>query len=133
VTAAFAPQEIAMPLTPPDAADLAAIAERYGFRPTSQDLESIRGLVPALLASYDVVQRLYSERLPDPPDRSWQRPAAADNEMGAWYVTTSISEVAERPSAGAAPAGAAPAGAAGPVADAAAAPAVALPSLPPHA
>jgi amidase len=102
-----------MPITPPAAADLAAIAERYGFRLTPEDLESIRGLVPGLLTSYDAVWRLYSERLPDAPDRSWQRPSAADNELGAWYVTTSITDAGKERSSDAAlayaPAGRAPA------------------------
>jgi hypothetical protein len=58
-----------MAITPPATADLAAIAEQYGFHLTPQDVESFRDLVTSGLASYDAVERLYEARLPEPP--SW--------------------------------------------------------------
>ena len=77
-----------MAIPPPSSDDLARIARQYGFALSPGDLESFRGLVTGALGSYEVVQRLYSERLPEPPDRQYSWPDQADNELGAWYVTT---------------------------------------------
>ena len=33
-----------------------------------------------------MVERLYAERLPEPPSRAWQWPGEAVNDLGAWYV-----------------------------------------------
>ncbi len=89
-----------MAIPPPSSDDLAGIAGRYGIRLSPGDLESFRGLVTGALGSYDAVQRLYEARLPEPPDRPYQWPAAAGNELGAWYVTTEIAGAGAGPLAG---------------------------------
>src|SRR6266700_5141493 len=89
-----------MAIPPPSSDDLAGIAGRYGIRLSPGDLESFRGLVTGALGSYDAVQRLYEARLPEPPDRPYQWPAAARNELGAWYVTTEIAGAGAGPLAG---------------------------------
>jgi amidase len=89
-----------MAITPPTSDDVAAIAERYRFRLNSQDIESFRVLMTGALASYDAVERMYQARLPEPPERSYQWPAAAVNELGAWYVTTEIRAADAGPLAG---------------------------------
>jgi amidase len=88
-------------VTPPSGAELAAIADRYGLGP--RDIEWYRELIAGALTSYDVVERLYQARLPEPPDgvsREWRWPAEGGNELGAWYVTTDITETGEGPLAG---------------------------------
>jgi amidase len=89
-----------MPIEPPSDADLARIAEHYGLRLTGDDQASFRALASTLLASYEEVERLHSQQLPDPPARSYQRPPAGDNELGAWYVTTEIATTGTGPLAG---------------------------------
>src|SRR6266568_1433799 len=79
-----------MAVTPPTSDDLAEIAERYRFRLTAQDIEAFRVIIGGALASYDAVERLYQAHLPEPPRRPYQWPGEADNELGAWYVTTEI-------------------------------------------
>ena len=89
-----------MTITPPSNDDLAAIADRYGLGLSPQDIEEFQVLIGGALTSYDVVESRYSERLPEPPARAWQRPDAAVNELGAWYVTSDITEAATGPLAG---------------------------------
>src|SRR5262249_49217819 len=81
-----------MPVTPPSHDDLARIAGRYGIPMAAGDLESYAGMISVMLGSYETVQRLYEQRLAEPPQRAWQRPDKADNPLGAWYVTTSITD-----------------------------------------
>jgi amidase len=90
-------------VTPPSDEELAAIAQRYGLGLGPRDIEWYRELITGALTSYDVVERLYQARLAEPPDgasRAWQWPAAGANELGAWYVTTDISEAGDGPLAG---------------------------------
>ncbi len=89
-----------MAVTPPTHEDLAAIADRYRFGLTAPDVESFRAIIAGALASYDAVERLYAARLPEVPARSYQWPAEADNELGAWYVTTEIAAADGGPLAG---------------------------------
>jgi amidase len=89
-----------MPLTAPTTDDIARIGRQYGLNLSGPDLASFAALATALLASYDEVERLHAASLPEPPDRPWQRPAAAQNELGAWYVTTAISTGQDGPLAG---------------------------------
>ena len=89
-----------MAIHPPSSDDLARIARQYGFALSPGDLESFCGLVTGALGSYEAVQRLYEARLPEPPDRQYARPAEADNELGAWYVTTAITGAGDGPLAG---------------------------------
>jgi amidase len=87
-------------IEPPSDQDLARIAARYGFPLSAGDLELFRGLVTGALQSYDAVRRLYEARLPEPPDRPYDWPAADGNELGAWYVTTEIAGAGAGPLAG---------------------------------
>src|SRR5499427_109110 len=93
-------QEVTVTLTPPSNDDLAAIADRYGLGLGPQDIEDFQVLIGGALTSYEVVERRYSESLPEPPARAWQRPDAAANDLGAWYVTSEITEAAAGPLAG---------------------------------
>ncbi|HZD66409.1 MAG TPA: amidase [Acidimicrobiales bacterium] len=89
-----------MPLTPPTGDDLAAIATRYGLHLSPGDLASFAGLLEATIPSYDEVERLYQETAPTPPDRPYHRPDPAENDLGAWYVTTDLSTGRDGPLAG---------------------------------
>ena len=89
-----------MPITPPSDEDVAAIADRYGLGLSRQDVAEFRELITGALTSYDVVERLHAQRLTAPPQRAWRRPAAAENELGAWYVTTDIKGAEGGPLAG---------------------------------
>jgi amidase len=89
-----------MAITPPTSNELAEIAERYRFGLDGQDVESFRAIIAGALGSYDAVERLYAARLPKPPDRPYRWPAAADNELGAWYVTSEIRTADDGPLAG---------------------------------
>ena len=91
-----------MTLTPPSNDELAAIADRYRLGLSPQDIEQYQVLISGALTSYDVVERRYSERLPEPPARAWQRPDAAADDLGAWYVTSEITKPPPARSPGAA-------------------------------
>jgi hypothetical protein len=70
---------------------LDGVSRHYGLALTQADVASFAPAVAGLLSSWDAVERLYAENAPSAPDRTWTRPADADNPLGAWYVTTSIS------------------------------------------
>lgn len=53
-----------------------------------------------MLASFDEIERLHEEAVPPPIVRNYERPGEADNDLGAWYVTTDISTGADGPLAG---------------------------------
>jgi amidase len=89
-----------MAIMPPSHDDLARIQERYGFRLSAQDVEEFRAVIIGALASWDAVERMYQAHRPQPPDRPYQWPAAADNELGAWYVTAEITGAGDGPLAG---------------------------------
>jgi amidase len=89
-----------MTITPPTSEDLAKIAERYRLGLSPQDVEAFRVIIAGSMASYDAVERLYAARLPAMPDRPYRRPAEAENELGAWYVTTEIKGADGGPLAG---------------------------------
>src|SRR6516225_11508883 len=79
-----------MAITPPTNDDLAEIAGGYRLGLDAGDVESFRQIIIGALASYDAVERMYQAHAPETPDRSYQWPAEADNELGAWYVTTEL-------------------------------------------
>src|SRR6266568_97126 len=89
-----------MPIAPLSDDDVARIASAYGLNLTGQDAASFRALAATLLTSYDEVERRHQASLPDPPSRTWRRPAAAENPLGAWYVTTEIRQREDGPLAG---------------------------------
>jgi amidase len=87
-------------MMPPTHEDLAAIAGRYRLGLDAAGIESFRAIIGGAVASYDEVERLYAERLPPVPDRPYAWPAAAENELGAWYVTTELRSAGDGPLAG---------------------------------
>lgn len=89
-----------MAITPPTSDDLAELAARYRFGLDAGAIESMRGFVGGALESYEVVERLYAARLPEAPPRRYRWPEAAENELGAWYVTADITTTGEGPLAG---------------------------------
>ena len=89
-----------MAVTPPSNDDLAAIAERYRFRLSAQDVEEFRVIITGALASYDAVEQMYQAHRPEAPDRPYQWPDDAGNELGAWYVTAEIKGADDGPLAG---------------------------------
>jgi amidase len=89
-----------MAITSPSNDDLARIAARYGLGLQAGDIEEFRAIITGALASYDAVERLYGASRPEPPDRPCEWPAAIDNDLGAWYVTTRIKTTDEGPLAG---------------------------------
>src|SRR5258707_6951266 len=80
--------------------DVTRIAAADGLPVTGQDIATFRALASALLISYDEVERRYEAGLTEPPSRAWERPADADNPLGAWYVTTRIQTRDNGPLAG---------------------------------
>lgn len=89
-----------MPVDRPDVAALEQVSQRYGLALSPAEVASFGPAVDGMLRSWDVVERVYSEQGSHSPDRSWKRPAEADNSLGAWYVTTSITEHEGGPLAG---------------------------------
>ncbi|WP_432522316.1 amidase [Kineococcus sp. SYSU DK006] len=86
------------PLTPPDAATVAALSDHYGFGLTGAEVAEFQTAVAAGLVSSHVVERLHREAQPPVPQREWQVPV--DDPLGAWAVTTSIEGAADGPLAG---------------------------------
>ncbi|HEU4361150.1 MAG TPA: amidase [Mycobacterium sp.] len=75
----------------PNQDELAAIARGYGMQPAEMKLAALEPVVSQFLDSYDVVEKLYAEVAPSvPSDRAASQPAAKDNPLGAWSVTTNI-------------------------------------------
>ncbi|MGH9133047.1 MAG: amidase, partial [Ilumatobacteraceae bacterium] len=61
-----------MTIRPPDEADLAAVAERYGLGLSAADITSFAPFASGLLESWTAVEELYGRTAPAPPtDRSW--------------------------------------------------------------
>jgi amidase len=90
-----------MALRLPVDSDLAAIAERYGLDLSTADVASFAPFATGLLGSWTAVEELYARTAPAPrSDRASSRPSAADNPLGAWYVTTEIQETSDGPLAG---------------------------------
>ena len=89
-----------MPVDLPGPAALEQVSGYYGLGLGPADLASFAPVVGGLLTSWDAVERLYAEDAPQAPDRPWKRPEPADNPLGAWYVTTSITEREDGPLAG---------------------------------
>ena len=89
-----------MAVTPPTSDELAEIAQRYRLGLDAADIESFRAIITGAVTSYDAVERLYAARRPEAPDRAYRWPAEADNELGAWYVTSEIKTAGDGPLAG---------------------------------
>jgi amidase len=89
-----------MPVEPPDFAALDGVSRSYRLSLSEADIASFQPMVLGLLSSWDAVERLYAETEPAAPQRKWTRPSEAGNPLGAWYVTTSITEAQDGPLAG---------------------------------
>lgn len=89
-----------MPVQPPDPAEMARVAERYGLGLDEEDLASFAPVVEGLLGSWNEVELLYAQSAPTPPERPWHRPDGPDNPYNAWYVTTEITAGGQGPLAG---------------------------------
>lgn len=85
-----------MPIPHPDHARLSELSRHYGFGLTDDELTEYAPAVAATFAATERVEQLYTA--PVAPDRKWSQPA--DNPLGAWYVTTSITGSPEGPLAG---------------------------------
>jgi amidase len=89
-----------VPLTPPNDYQLAALNEHYGFGMSGEELAEYGTFIGGVLENWDATERLYARTAPSAPQRDWAAPDAADNPLGAWYVTTNIVEGGEGPLAG---------------------------------
>lgn len=87
-----------MALPPPDPARLAAINSQHAFGLSEAELAEFLPAVTATLSASDRVEELYRASAPEPPERTWSEPA--DNPLGGWYVTTSVTGAADGPLAG---------------------------------
>src|ERR1700754_2129279 len=88
------------PVQPPDPSVIAKVAESYGLGLPDADVASFIPAVHGVLRSWDIVERLHAEVEPAVPQRAWSRPGAADNPLGAWYVTCEVTGNGEGPLAG---------------------------------
>ena len=90
-----------MPIPTPDAAEVAQLAARTGFRISADEAAQYATMMAGMLAAYDVV-----DALPDdaPEVRhargAWHTPLPAENPHNAWYVRTSIRGSANGPLVG---------------------------------
>jgi amidase len=83
-------------LPPPGIGRLAALDGHFRFGLSAADLAEFQPAVVATLAAPAAVERLYeaaAEAAAGPaPQRTWASAAPEHNRLGAWYVTTSITE-----------------------------------------
>ncbi|HMM78216.1 MAG TPA: amidase [Gammaproteobacteria bacterium] len=90
-----------MPIPKPDAAEVAQLAARLGYRLSEEDAAQYASLMAGMLGGYDALEQVADDLLPvRHPRGAWQRPRAADNPHNAWYVRTSIKGAARGPLAG---------------------------------
>src|SRR3954467_1361597 len=90
-----------MPVRRPRPEDLDAIAREYAFAIPADRREVVAALVEGMLSAYDVLDGL-EEPEPDlryPRERG-ERPADAENPLGAWYWRTRIEGDPDGPLAG---------------------------------
>src|ERR1700754_848976 len=89
-----------MSLQPPDVSAIISVAESYGLGLSEADVASFAPLVQGVLRSWDAVEELHNQMQPAVPQRAWTRPEPADNPLGAWYVTCTVTGSGEGPLAG---------------------------------
>ena len=90
-----------MAVKTPTLDDLARIATSYSLSLAPQDLESFRGLMAGMLASYARLDELTEPTLPVKYPRSpGFRPQPEDNPLGAWYWRTELKGAPSGPLAG---------------------------------
>jgi amidase len=81
-----------MPIPPPDAADVRALAEELGLPLAAAELEAWARLAGAFLGAFDWIDAQPEPPRPAPPARSHRAPRAEENPFGAWVVRTSVVE-----------------------------------------
>ena len=80
-----------MPIPKPDAADVAQLAARIGYRINAEDAAQYATLMTGMLGAYDAIEQIPDDPLPVRHSRgAWQVPRPQDNPQNAWYVKTSI-------------------------------------------
>jgi amidase len=85
----------------PSLEQLREVAARYRLHLEDADLTSFRGLMEPALASYARLDQLVEPSLPVKyPRAPGQRPAPADNPLGAWYWKSTIAGAPDGPLAG---------------------------------
>jgi amidase len=85
----------------PSADQIRRIAEGLGLRVDAEDVESYRALVEANLGALAAVDAMADETPPPAyPRDGGERPPAAENPLGAWYVRTHLEGAAEGKLAG---------------------------------
>ncbi len=90
-----------MAVKTPTLDDLARIAASYSLSLAPQDLESFRGLMAGMLASYARLDELTEPTVPVKYPRSpGFRPQPEDNPLGAWYWRTELKGAPSGPLAG---------------------------------
>jgi amidase len=89
-----------MSLQPPDPSVITFVAESYGLGLSEADVASFAPFVQGVLQSWDAVEELHNQVQPEVPRRAWTRPEPADNSLGAWYVTCTVTGSGEGPLAG---------------------------------
>ncbi len=80
---------MAVPL--PDGPGLEALARHFHLGLSSAELEEFAPAVAGTFASSDAVEALYRRSAPTPPQRAW---SPGEHPLGAWYVTTEITDPA---------------------------------------
>ncbi|MTE01468.1 amidase [Paracoccus sp. YIM 132242] len=80
-----------MPVTLPDDAQLAKVAEGLGFHLSPADVGSFKGLMAGYVEAYNLVDRM-PDHLPPVtyPRTPGIPPDPADNPLNAWYVKTTV-------------------------------------------
>ena len=90
-----------MTVRKPTLEELAGIARAYRLDATSEDLESFRGLMAGVLASYARLDQLAEPTLPVKyPRTPGSRPRPEENPLGAWYWRCEIEGASGGPLAG---------------------------------
>ena len=85
----------------PTLEELAAVARAYQLDTTTEDLESFRGLMAGVLASYARLDQLTEPTLPVKyPRTPGYRPQPDENLLGAWYWRCEIKGAPDGPLAG---------------------------------
>ena len=90
-----------MTVKQPTLGELADVAAAYHLDATAEDLESFRGLMAGVLASYARLDQLAEPSLPVKyPRTAGYRPRPEDNPLGAWYWRCDITGAPDGPLAG---------------------------------
>ncbi len=80
-----------MAIPVPDASRLEALARYFQLGLSNAELAEFEPAVAGSLASYEAVEAMYSRSAPSAPTRSW---VEGEHPLGAWYVTTDLTDPA---------------------------------------